>query len=85
MFKLVGRECFEINGVKCIISVDAIGIFAYEYSIQVNGKTYEKFREQQQKALKVWHVQLSSENVRVCLGKTILNCWIKFIIPMTLL
>lgn len=67
MFKLVGKECFEINGVRCVISVEAIGIFAYEYSIVVNGKAYEKFREQQRKALKVWHLHLA-EDVRVCLG-----------------
>lgn len=53
MFKLVGREVFEINGVRCTISVDAVGIFAYEYSITVGGKAYEKFREQQKKALQV--------------------------------
>ncbi|KAI6240080.1 COX assembly mitochondrial protein [Aphelenchoides fujianensis] len=51
MFKLVGREAFEINGVKCVISVEAVGIFAYEYSLTVNGKAFQKFREQQKKAL----------------------------------
>ncbi|KAH7731744.1 fas apoptotic inhibitory molecule 1 [Aphelenchoides avenae] len=69
MFKLVGREVFEINGVRCTISVDAVGIFAYEYSITVGGKAYEKFREQQKKALQVWHVILSGEDTRICLGK----------------
>jgi hypothetical protein len=33
------------------VSIDAVGIFAYEYSLQVGGKAYEKFREEQKKAL----------------------------------
>ncbi|KAI6235145.1 Fas apoptotic inhibitory molecule 1 [Aphelenchoides besseyi] len=76
MFKLVGREAFEINGVRCIITIEAVGIFAYEYSIQVNGKTYQKFREQQRKALKVWHVKLSDGDARVCLEKDTMDVWV---------
>lgn len=40
MFKLVGREIFELNNVKCLITIEAIGIFAYEYSLQVNCLQY---------------------------------------------
>lgn len=36
MFKLVGREAFEINNIKCVISIEALGIFAYEYTLNVN-------------------------------------------------
>ncbi len=43
MFKLVGKEQFEVgNKLKCCISVDAMVTFAYEYTLEVNGKTYEK-------------------------------------------
>ena len=68
MFKLVGRETFEINKRKCVISVDAIGIFAYEYSLSVDGKAYEKFQEQQRKALQVWNVPINGVDTRICLG-----------------
>ncbi|KAE9551328.1 hypothetical protein FO519_005443 [Halicephalobus sp. NKZ332] len=68
MFKLVGRETFEVNKKKCIISVDAVGIFAYEYSLIVDGKSYEKFQEQQRKALQVWNVPIDGMDTRICLG-----------------
>lgn len=69
MFKLVGRETFEVNKKKCVISVDAIGIFAYEYTLTVDGKTYDKFQEQQNKVLQVWNVPIDGVDTRICLGK----------------
>uniref|UniRef100_A0A914L5Q8 Fas apoptotic inhibitory molecule 1 n=1 Tax=Meloidogyne incognita TaxID=6306 RepID=A0A914L5Q8_MELIC len=76
MFKLVGREMFELNGVKCSVSIDAVGIFAYEYTLQVGGKTYEKFREQQKKALQIWLVRMAEEEIRICLEKETLDVWV---------
>ena len=35
MFKLVGKEIFAVGNMKCIISVDALGTFAYEYTLEV--------------------------------------------------
>uniref|UniRef100_A0A1I8BUK2 Fas apoptotic inhibitory molecule 1 n=1 Tax=Meloidogyne hapla TaxID=6305 RepID=A0A1I8BUK2_MELHA len=72
MFKLVGREIFELNGV----SIDAVGIFAYEYTLQVGGKTYEKFREQQKKALLIWLVRMAEEEIRICLEKESMDVWV---------
>uniref|UniRef100_A0AC35FT84 Fas apoptotic inhibitory molecule 1 n=2 Tax=Panagrolaimus sp. PS1159 TaxID=55785 RepID=A0AC35FT84_9BILA len=76
MFKLVGRETFEINKRKCVISVDAIGIFAYEYSLTVDGKAYEKFQEQQRKALQVWNVPINGVDTRICLEKDTMDIWV---------
>lgn len=75
---MVGRECFEIKGTKCVISIDAVGIFSYEYSLQVGGKTYEKFREQQKKALQTWQIKLGGgeETFRVCLEKDSMDIWV---------
>lgn len=52
-----------------MISIDSVGIFAYEYSITVNGKTYQKFREEQKKSLKLWQFKVAEKETRVCLGK----------------
>ena len=37
MFKLVGKEYFEVgkSRAKCCISIDAVSGFAYEYTIEV--------------------------------------------------
>uniref|UniRef100_A0A915CTJ7 Fas apoptotic inhibitory molecule 1 n=1 Tax=Ditylenchus dipsaci TaxID=166011 RepID=A0A915CTJ7_9BILA len=90
LFKLVGRELFEINSVRCAIAIEAIGIFAYEYSLQVGGKSFEKFRDQQSKALLVWLVTVgdapktvqSAEgeeqlyDTRICLEKDSMDVWV---------
>lgn len=68
MFKLVGRELFEVGKMKCAINVEALGTFAYEYTLEVNGKTYQKFTEQQNKALITWSLDLAGSPTRVCLG-----------------
>lgn len=68
MFKLVGKEIFEINKVRCAITIEAVAMFAYEYTLTVGGKAYEKFREQQKKALQVWQVHFGDEDARICLG-----------------
>ena len=52
MFKLVGTESFELGKNKqhkCCVRIDPIGGFAYQYSLEINGKPYKKFLEQQTK------------------------------------
>lgn len=76
MFKLVGREVFGIGNkaaTKCAIIVEAAGTFAYEYTLEVNGKTYEKFREQQNKSLQTWTTDVSGRSTRICLGMSEIN------------
>jgi hypothetical protein len=40
------------------VTIDPVGIFTYEYSLQVGGKAFEKFRDQQKKALQVHTSQI---------------------------
>ncbi|KHN81583.1 Fas apoptotic inhibitory molecule 1 [Toxocara canis] len=76
MFKLVGKEQFTIGKMKCVITVEALGTFAYEYSLEVNGKTYEKFREEQSKLLQTWNVNIGGEDTRICLEKGTMDIWV---------
>jgi len=71
MFKLVGKEHFKVGSAKCIISIDACSGFAYEYTLEVNGKPLEKFRENQNKIMRSWCFTLGSQSstpFRVVLG-----------------
>ncbi len=54
MFKLVGKELFDIGKHKCVINIEAASGFSYEYSLEINGKSYEKFCENQSKVLQAW-------------------------------
>ncbi|VDN23835.1 unnamed protein product [Gongylonema pulchrum] len=78
MFKLVGKVLFTIGKFKCAISVEALGTFAYEYTLEVNGKTYEKFREELSRKLQSWTTVLDGEDTRICLGSTKLSLFIFF-------
>ncbi|GMS88886.1 hypothetical protein PENTCL1PPCAC_11061, partial [Pristionchus entomophagus] len=76
MFKLVGKEHFMLHdSVRCAVTVEAIGTFAYEYSLEVGGKTYEKFREEQSKKLQTWHCQIAGSDCRICLDKQTMDVW----------
>ncbi|XP_033731535.1 fas apoptotic inhibitory molecule 1-like [Pecten maximus] len=75
MFKLVGREQFDIGKAKCIISIEAVSGFAYEYTLDVNGKPLQKFRENQRKIQKAWNVIVDGEIKRICLEKDTLDVW----------
>ncbi|CCD67208.1 Fas apoptotic inhibitory molecule 1 [Caenorhabditis elegans] len=75
MFKLVGKEAFKVGDMKCIINVEALGTFAYEYSLDVNGKTFNKFKEEQNKRLHSWETTLSGHQWRVVLDKESMEIW----------
>ena len=51
MFKLVGKETFSLgqSNANCVIKIDPVGGFSYQYSLEVNGKPYKTFVEQQSK------------------------------------
>ncbi|KAK4320570.1 hypothetical protein Pmani_008574 [Petrolisthes manimaculis] len=76
MFKLVGSETFEIGNAKCVIKIEPIGGFSYEYSLEVNGKSYKKFAENQNKILKTWVFPLDGSYSRVVLEKGTLDVWV---------
>ncbi|KAK0067474.1 fas apoptotic inhibitory molecule 1, partial [Biomphalaria pfeifferi] len=49
MFKLVGKEHFQVGKAKCVITIEAVSGFSYEYTLDVNGKPLKKFIENQSK------------------------------------
>jgi len=68
MFKLVGAEYFTIGKARCSITIDAAEGFMYQYSLEVNGKTLEKFTENQSKIMKTWLCNVSGMPFRIVLG-----------------
>jgi len=68
MFKLVGAEQFTIGKAQCCITVDAAEGFMYQYSLEVNGKTLDKFTENQSKIMKTWTCSVSGMPFRIVLG-----------------
>ncbi|ESO96440.1 hypothetical protein LOTGIDRAFT_115761 [Lottia gigantea] len=76
LFKLVGKEHFNIGKAKLVISIDAVTGFAYEYTLEVNGKPLEKFKENQSKIMKSWVLTISGNPIRVVLEKDTLDVWV---------
>uniref|UniRef100_A0A914KLN4 Fas apoptotic inhibitory molecule 1 n=1 Tax=Meloidogyne incognita TaxID=6306 RepID=A0A914KLN4_MELIC len=76
ILRVNGKEIIKHDWMFKLVSIDAVGIFAYEYTLQVGGKTYEKFREQQKKALQIWLVRMAEEEIRICLEKETLDVWV---------
>jgi len=68
MFKLVGSEQFAIGKAHCCITIEAAEGFMYQYSLEVNGKTLEKFTENQSKIMKTWLCNVSGMPFRIVLG-----------------
>lgn len=78
MFKLVGPEVFLLgkSNARCVIKVEPVGGFSYSYELEVNGKSYHKFNEKQNRALRTWLVVTpSDEQFRVVLEKDTLDIW----------
>lgn len=52
------------------MQVEPVGGFSYSYELEVNGKSYHKFNENQSRAMRTWMVNLpNDEQYRVVLGK----------------
>lgn len=71
MFKLVGKETFCVGAAKtkATISIDPVRAFAYEYTLEINGKSLKKYMENRSKTTSTWVLHLDSEDFRVVLGK----------------
>ena len=76
MFKLVGQEVFTIGKHKCVISIESASGFTYEYSLQVDNKSYEKFCENQSKVLQAWTFIIHDVQYRIALEKSTMDIWI---------
>lgn len=73
MFKLVGKEYFNVGKAKCCITIEAVSGFAYEYTLEVNGKSLKKFSENQSKIMKTWILTIAGKPTRVVLGGCLLT------------
>ncbi|XP_037279280.2 fas apoptotic inhibitory molecule 1 isoform X1 [Rhipicephalus microplus] len=71
MFKLVGSELFEVGRAKCMVVIKALSGFTYQYSLIVDGKQLDKFRERQSKILNTWIVNLLEQPTRVVLAPSV--------------
>lgn len=71
MFKLVGKETFSVgkSDTKATISIDAVSGFAYEYELEINGKSLKKYMENRSKVTSTWILNLDGTDCRVVLGK----------------
>uniref|UniRef100_S4RI67 Fas apoptotic inhibitory molecule a n=1 Tax=Petromyzon marinus TaxID=7757 RepID=S4RI67_PETMA len=77
MFKLVGKETFTVGATetKATINIDAVSGFAYEYTLEINGKSLKKFIENRSKTSKTWVLQLDGVDIRVVLEKDTMDIW----------
>lgn len=71
MFKLVGKETFPVGSAdtKATINIEAINGFAYEYSLEINGKHLQTFLDNRSKISKTWVLKLDGNDCRIVLGK----------------
>ena len=80
MFKLVGKEHFQVSKTKCCISIEAVSGFAYEYSLEVNGKPLKKFQENQSRIMRTWVLYIGGVDTRVVLGEAVKTLVVSLII-----
>lgn len=75
MFKLVGKETFTVGkaDTKATINIDAISGFAYEYTLEINGKSLKKYMENRSKVTSTWILNLDGTDCRIVLGKAFLR------------
>lgn len=72
MFKLVGKETFTVGGAntRATIVIEAISGFAYEYTLEVGGKSLQKFIANRAQTTKTWLLKVDNEDYRIVLGET---------------
>ncbi|XP_035006435.1 fas apoptotic inhibitory molecule 1 isoform X1 [Hippoglossus stenolepis] len=77
MFKLVGKETFTVGGAntKATISMEAVSGFAYEYTLEVEGKSLQKFMDNRTKTTETWLLRVDGEERRVVLEKDTMDVW----------
>ncbi|KAL1781658.1 fas apoptotic inhibitory molecule 1 isoform X1 [Sigmodon hispidus] len=77
MFKLVGKETFYVGAAKtkATINIDAVSGFAYEYTLEIDGKSLKKYMENRSKTTNTWVLHLDGEDLRVVLEKDTMDVW----------
>lgn len=76
MFKLVGKETFSVgkSETKATINIDAVSGFAYEYTLEINGKSLKQYMENRSKVTSTWVLNLDGTDCRVVLGEPLCVC-----------
>ncbi|XP_068919981.1 fas apoptotic inhibitory molecule 1 isoform X2 [Petaurus breviceps papuanus] len=69
MFKLVGKETFSVGAAKtkATINIDAVSGFAYEYTLEIDGKSLKKYMENRSKTTNTWVLHLDGMDFRIVL------------------
>ncbi|XP_066488841.1 fas apoptotic inhibitory molecule 1 [Tiliqua scincoides] len=77
MFKLVGKETFTVGAAKtkATINIDAVSGFAYEYTLEIDGKSLKKYMENRSKTTNTWVLVLDSTHCRIVLEKDTMDVW----------
>ncbi|XP_030210514.1 fas apoptotic inhibitory molecule 1 [Gadus morhua] len=77
MFKLVGREAFTVGRARtrACVNIEAVTGFSYEYSLEIDGKSLEKFRHDRAKVTTTWILKVDGEDFRVVLEKDTMDVW----------
>ncbi|XP_035477630.2 fas apoptotic inhibitory molecule b [Scophthalmus maximus] len=77
LFKLVGKETFALGGAKtkATINIEAVSGFAYEYSLEVDGKSLQMFTDNRAKSTETWLLRVDGEDRRVVLEKDTMDVW----------
>ncbi|XP_027750907.1 fas apoptotic inhibitory molecule 1 isoform X1 [Empidonax traillii] len=77
MFKLVGKETFTVGATKtkAAINIDAVSGFAYEYTLEINGKSLKKYMENRLKTTNTWILNLDGTDYRIVLEKDTMDVW----------
>ncbi|XP_043851218.1 fas apoptotic inhibitory molecule 1 isoform X1 [Dromiciops gliroides] len=77
MFKLVGKETFSVGAAKtkATINIDAVSGFAYEYTLEIDGKSLKKYMENRSKTTNTWVLRLDGTDFRVVLEKDTMDVW----------
>ncbi|XP_062852869.1 fas apoptotic inhibitory molecule b isoform X1 [Trichomycterus rosablanca] len=77
MFKLVGKETFPVGctGTKATINIEALTGLSYEYTLEINGKSFQTFMDNWAKTTKTWLLKLDGADCRIVLEKDTMDVW----------
>ncbi|KAK9506809.1 hypothetical protein O3M35_008676 [Rhynocoris fuscipes] len=73
MFKLVGDQEFKIGDVPCVIKIEPVSGFSYQYSLVVDGKPLEEFTKRRSDRACTWTI---GDEHRIVLEKDTLDIWV---------
>ncbi|XP_076872148.1 fas apoptotic inhibitory molecule b [Brachyhypopomus gauderio] len=77
MFKLVGKETFPVGhaGTKATINIEALSGFAYEYTLEINGRSFQSFMANRSRTSRTWLLKLDGADCRIVLEKDTMDVW----------